>query len=156
MQTRIFALVAAASVLLTAQQDAPLRGPGRFTATAAGVLSGTVSGDASVTKFQDGRRELYLMLNSDQMMARSMMISATIRLPASAGMHTLKPPTGYTLIRWENLTAHTGKSALATGTIEFKGKDVLSGKFSITATAGAETMTLTGIFEDAPIIKGID
>lgn len=156
MQTRAFALIAALSVVLTAQQDAPLRGPGKFTAAASGALSGEVSGDASVTNFKNGRRELYFLLNSDQMMSANMMVSATIKLPATAGNYRLTPVAANALIQWDNLTARTRHSALATGSISFKGKDTLSGTFSMSAKAGAETLTLTGEFQNAPAISGVD
>ena len=156
MQTRAFALIAALSVVLTAQQDAPLRGPGKFTAAASGALSGEVSGDASVTNFKNGRRELYFLLNSDQMMSANMMVSATIKLPATAGNYRLTPVAANALIQWDNLTARTRHSALAAGSISFKGKDTLSGTFSMSAKAGAETLTLTGEFQNAPAISGVD
>ena len=156
MQTRAFALIAALSVVLLAQQDAPLRGPGKFTAAASGALSGKVSGDASVTNFKNGKRELYFLLNSNQMMSANMMVSATIRLPATAGIYRLTPVAANALIQWDNLTARTRHSALATGSISFKGKDTLSGTFSMSAKAGAETLTLTGEFQNAPAISGVD
>ena len=65
MYPRLFIAIAMTSLLLTAQQDVPLRGPGQFSATAAGAVIGTLQGDASATRFSDGRREFYLLLNSD-------------------------------------------------------------------------------------------
>ncbi len=156
MQTRAFVLIAALSVVLTAQQDAPLRGPGKFIAAASGALTGKVSGDASATNFKNGKRELYFLLNSDQMMTANMMVSATIKLPATTGNYRLTPAAANALIQWDNLTARTRHSAFVTGSISFKGKDTLSGTFSMSAKAGAETLTLTGEFQNAPAISGVD
>lgn len=156
MQNRAFALIAVLSMALTAQQDAPLRGPGKFTAAASGTLTGKVSGDASVTNFKNGKRELYFLLNSDEMMSASMMVSASIKLPSMAGNHRLTPAAANALIQWDNLTARTRHSALATGSISFKGTDTISGTFSMSAKAGTETLTLTGEFRNAPAISGVD
>jgi hypothetical protein len=153
MRASPFILLVASTLLLTAQQDMPLRGPGKFTAAATGIIAGTVTGDASVTKYKTGPRELHLLLNSDQEMSLNRMFSVTISLPAQG---TLTPKPVKALLQWGNLTNHTRQSAPATGTIEFRGKDLLDGRFKLTATAGTETLSLSGTFEAAPVIDDVD
>jgi hypothetical protein len=153
MRASPFILLVASTFLLTAQQDMPLRGPGKFTATATGIITGTVTGDASVTKFKAGPRELHLLLNSDQEMSLSRMFSVTISLPAKG---TLTPLPVKALLQWSNLTNHTRQSAPANCTIEFRGRDLLDGRFKIAATAGTETLSLNGTFQAAPVIDDVD
>ena len=69
-------------LLLTAQQDIPLKSPGRFEATATGLLKGRIQGDISGTNFANGRTEIYLAIDSLIMMSQKIMVSAVITLPA--------------------------------------------------------------------------
>ncbi len=153
MRALPFALLVTSTLLLSAQQDMPLRGPGKFTATATGIISGTVTGDASVTKYKSGARELHLLLNSDQEMSLSRMFGVTISLPAKGALTT---QVAKAMLQWGNLTDHTRQSAPANCNIEFRGKDLLDGRFTVTATAGTETLSLTGTFERAPVINDVD
>lgn len=152
MRSLRLALLAFASLALTAQQDAPLRGPGKFQGVATGTITAQVAGDASVTRFKTGARELYLMLNSDRMMALNAMVAVTVKLPAS-------PTAGGAIdgvLSWESLVTHTRHAAPISGTLTFKGKDLLAGEFKISAKDGSETLSLTGTFVDAPVLAGVD
>ena len=155
MYPRLFIAIAMTSLLLTAQQDVPLRGPGQFSATAAGAVIGTLQGDASATRFSDGRREFYLLLNSDQMMRQKLMLSVTIKLPVP-GEKAIAPTSHEAMVQWESLANHTRTSVPATASIEMKGKDLLTGKFTITSRDTSHPLTLTGKFENAPIIADVN
>lgn len=150
MRSLRFAVLALASLALTAQQDAPLRGPGKFQGAATGAVNAQVSGDASISRFKNGKRELYLMLNSDRMMALNVMMAVTVKLPA-AGAAAIDGT-----LTWESLATRTRHSSAVTGTLTFKGKDLLSGEFKLSGKDGNETLSLSGTFADAPVLVGVE
>jgi hypothetical protein len=139
------AVAALGLILLTAQQDMPLRPPGRFIATTTGLLKGTIAGDVSASLFRDGHRELYLQLDSAQMMATDIMVSVQVTLMPG------KPAPSFRL-RVENLKTHALTYPSATGTLDLKGRDLLSGRFMVTST----DLTLTGILDNAPVVPAIE
>lgn len=152
MRSLQLALLALASLALTAQQDAPLRGPGTFKAAASGALNAQVSGDVSITRFKNGTRELYLMLNSDRMMALNTMVAVTVKLPANG----TGPGMIDGMLSWEAFDSRARHTAPLSGTLTYQGKDLLSGEFKLTGKDGDQTLSLSGTFVDAPTLPGVD
>jgi len=139
------AVAALGLILLTAQQDMPLRPPGRFTATTVGLLKGTIAGDVSAATFRDGHREIYLQLDSAQMMATSIMVSVQITQGPGKATPAFR-------LQVENLKTHQLTYPAATGTLDLKGRDLLSGRFTVTSA----DLTLTGTLDKAPVVPAIE
>jgi hypothetical protein len=139
------AVAALGLILLSAQQDMPLRPPGRFTATTTGLLKGTIAGDVSASTFRDGHREIYLQLDSSQMMQTDIMVSVQIT-------QTPGKPTPTFRLQVENLKTHQLTYPAATGTLDLKGRDLLSGRFTVTSA----DLTLTGTLYKAPVVPAIE
>jgi hypothetical protein len=139
------AVAALGLILLTAQQDMPLRPPGRFTATTAGLLKGTIAGDVSASIFRDGHREIYLQLDSSQMMATDIMVSVQITQAPGKSAPSFR-------LQIENLKTHQLTYPAATGTLDLKGRDLLSGRFTVTSA----DLTLTGTLDKAPVVPAIE
>lgn len=156
MRLRPLTIAVLALTLLTGQQDLPIRAPGRFTATGAGDLTGALSGDATATRFRNGARELYLVLDSDKMMATKRMLSVSIRLPAQDAKSPFALSTANTVIRLDNLVSHDSTTLPVQGTLQYRGKDTLEGSFRLSAGTGAQTVTIIGTFKDAPVVEGIN
>lgn len=146
-KTPLFKVAAATLglLLLTAQQDMPLRPPGRFTAITTGLLKGTIAGDVSMSTFRDGRRELYLQMDSRQMMATDIMVSVQVTFPPAKS-----PPA--VRLQVENLKTHALTFPAATATLDLKGRDLLSGRFTITSP----NLTLSGTLDRAPVVPAIE
>jgi hypothetical protein len=156
MHAAIQAMVIAATLPLLSLQDVPLRGPGQFTATSSGIVTGQIAGDASATVFRNRMRELYLQLNSDQMMKLKTMIAVTVTLPVGAGTFPLDGRSAQASVSWERMATHARQVVPATGSITVTGTDLLSGRFTLSATSGTEKLTLTGSFEKAPVLPALD
>lgn len=143
------AIAALSLVILTAQQDLPQRPPGRFQATTTGLLKGTVAGDVSATAFRDGRREIYMQLDSSQMLAIDIMLSLQVTLPPGKATPVFR-------LQVENLKTQELSYPAATGTFELKGTSMLSGRFAVASTATATPLTITGTFDKAPQVTAIE
>lgn len=161
-----FVLIALAAAALVAQpavaeQDGPMRKPGSFTARAEGAVMATIKGDATVSVRKAGTH-LYLLTNSDQMMALKVMISVEIVLPTHSSATRYQIPDGTpksrtaALVQWERLDTRERHSASATGSIDFNAEATMSGHFELTAKDGAATLKLSGAFKDAPVMDGIN
>ena len=151
------AVMAALSlVLLSGQQDVPLRAPGRFFAATQGALKGTIAGNISGTSFKDGTRELYWSLDSTQMMATGTMLSITVRVPKGSNAASLVLNSGNTRLVLETLATHVLSTIAAEGRLEVRGSNLLRGKFSLSSTDKGRPLTLTGTFDQAPVVPGLD
>ena len=139
------AIAALGLTLLSAQQDMPLRPPGRFTATTTGLLKGTIAGDVSVSKFRDGHLEIYLQLDSAQMMATDIMVSVQVTLTPGKPAPTFR-------LQIENLKTHQLTYPAATGTLDLEGRDLLSGRFTVTSA----NLTLNGTLDKAPAVPAVE
>ncbi|MEQ1756277.1 MAG: hypothetical protein ABL973_19330 [Micropepsaceae bacterium] len=156
MHTRPLIAAVISMLLLTAQQDLPLRAPGRFTATASGALSGPVAGDATVTRFRNGVREIDLVLDSDQMMSSNRMIAISIRVQATTTASPIQLNHGNTILRLDNLNTHESGAIPVQGSLQLKGRDTLQGSFKLSGKSGANNLSLSGSFVDAPVLPGLD
>lgn len=136
-------------LLLSGQQDMPLRPPGRFSATTTGLLKGTITGDISVSTFRDGHREIYLQMDSSQMMATNIMISLQVTLPVVRTAPVFR-------LQVENLKTHQLSYPAATGTLALKGRDLLTGSFTVTSTDKTLPLTLTGTLDNAPVVPAVE
>lgn len=138
-----------------------MRKAGSFSATVQGVVTGSLTGDATIFVRKDGTH-LYLSANTDQMMALKVMISAEVVWPthSNASRHQIPDdaakPTTIATIQWERLDTRERHTATATGSIDLDGKDPMSGRFDLTAKDGAATLKLSGTFKDAPVMEGIN
>lgn len=148
-------VVIASLLLLTAQQDLPVKGPGRFQATATGVLKGKLEGNIAGTVFADGRTEYYVMIDSHIMMSQNVMVSAVISLPAGKQVFPQQLTPSNTRLQIEKLDTQELLIVPATGTIEMRGRDLVDGKFTITSSDARATLNISGEFQKAPIIPGI-
>ena len=142
-------IAALALVALAAQQDLPQRPPGRFQATTKGLLKGTVAGDVSASAFRDGHREIYLQMDSSQMMATGILVSLQVTLPAGKAGPSFR-------LQVEDIRTHKLSTPPATGTLDLKGTSMFSGSFSVTSTDTATPLTLSGSFDKAPLVQAIE
>jgi hypothetical protein len=156
MHTRPVTVAVISMFLLTAQQDLPLRPPGRFTATASGALSGPIAGDATITRFRNGTREIDLVLDSDQMMSSNRMVAISIRVQASTTTAPISLNNSNTIVRLDNLNTHESSTVPVHGSLQLKGKDTLQGSFTFAGTSGSTNLSITGSFVDAPVLPGLD
>jgi hypothetical protein len=138
-----------------------MRKPGSFTARAEGVVTATIKGDATLFVRKAGTH-LYLLMNSDQMMALNTMISVEIVWPTHSSATGYQIPDGtpksrsVALVQWERLDTRTRHNAVATGSVDFDAKNPMSGRFELTAKDGAAVLKLSGTFKDAPMMDGIN
>ena len=156
MHTRPVTVAVISMFLLTAQQDLPLRPPGRFPATASGALSGPIAGDATVTRFRNGTREIDLVLDSDQMMSSNRMVAISIRVQSSTTTAPISLNNSNTILRLDNLNTHESSTVPVQGSLQLKGKETLQGSFTLAGTTGSTNLSMTGSFVDAPVLPGLD
>jgi len=153
--------VSLAATPALAEQDGPMRKPGSFSARAEGAVTGTITGDATIFVRKDGTH-LYLVTNSDQMMALKVMISIEIVWPTHSSASHFQIPDGsaksntVAVVQWERLDTRERHIAIATGSIDLNGDDPISGRFGLTAKDDAVTLKLTGTLQNAPVMDGIN
>jgi hypothetical protein len=166
LPSRLLIVAVAAAALsawpASAEQDGPMRKPGSFTAKAEGAVAASIKGDATIFVRKAGGTHLYLLTNSDQMMALKVMISVEIVWPTHSSVTKYQIPDGTlksrttALVQWERLDTRERHTTIATGSIDIDVKDPMSGRFELTAKDGTETLKLTGTFKDAPVMLGIN
>ena len=90
-------------------------------------------------------------------MSLKVMISADVSWPrnTAAGKHDLAKPIAAT-VSWENMETRARHAVAATGTIEFDAKDPMAGRYELNAKDGSETLKITGTFQNAPVMDGIN
>lgn len=142
-------------LLLPAQQDIPLKGPGRFQATATGLLKGNIEGDIAGTKFANGQTEIYVMIDSLIMMSQNVMVSAVIHLPAGKPVSPMKLTPSNFRLQIEKLNTQELLVVPATGTLELKGRGLIDGKFTISSSDAKAALSISGVFQKAPIIPDL-
>lgn len=139
-----------------------MRKPGSFTARVEGAVAASIKGDATIFVRKAGGTHLYLLTNSDQMMALKVMISAEIVWPTHSSATKFQIPDGSlkssttAVVQWERLDTRERHTVVATGSVDFDAKDPMSGHFELTAKDGTQTLKLTGTFRDAPVMLGIN
>ena len=145
-----------------ADQDGPMRKPGSFSARAEGAVTAPITGDATIFLRKDGTQHLFLLANSDQMMALKVMISVEIVWPTHASASHYQIPDGTpkspttAMLQWERLDTRERHATVATGSVDLSGDDPMSGRFELTAKDGAQTLKLSGTFKDAPVMTDLN
>jgi hypothetical protein len=155
MRKWIVPVIVASLLLLQAQQDIPLKGPGRFQATATGLLKGAIQGDISGTKSANGSIEIFVAIDSLIMMSQNVMVSAVISLPAGKLSFPMKLTPANTRLQIEKLDTQELLIVPASGFIEMKGRDLVDGRFAITSSDAKAALDISGEFRKAPIIAGL-
>jgi hypothetical protein len=156
MRTKTIITAVLSIFLLTAQDGMPLRPHGRFNAEATGAMSGPITGDVSAEIQRDGSMRLYFGQDSSQMMKTDRLLTIAIAAPPGKGKRTLTLAKGKVSLMLQNLNTLERTMATADGTLELKGRELLTGSFSLKATLGTRQLTLEGKFEKAPVVAALD